>query len=891
MNFLNSKKSVISMAILALAAIILVFCANLYFDYNAYKEIGENFLEVFFTNLKVKIIFQVLSFALVLLISYISVFVLMKNLTKVDSSFDFLNKKYIIIIGALVLSGIVSSIMQIALHEKFLLFANSTYTGVSDPIFNKDIGYYLFKRPFYESMLDSLSGITTVLFIGVLILYLFLYARLGIVGIGNILSDKRIVAHNLINLLIMVLVKVFKYGINAQNMLYEANASFTGAGYTSVNIWQVYYKVAPFILVIAAILGCFFFIKKRTRLAIAGALIYPATFIVFSVVSLLTQTFYVKPSEVTVESPYIENNIKFTRQAYNISSVKSEIFPISYDLTKEDLVNERSTVSNTRIIDYPSTLKQINQIQSIRNYYTFNDLDIVKYDVSGIPTAVAMAPREFNTENIVDTTKSFINERLRFTHGYGIAAVSVNSVTKEGQPEFFVKDIPSGSSVRELNITQPRIYFGEMDNDYVIANSKYKELDYSTGDTDVEYSYTGKAGIRMTPLNKLLYSVYLRDFQLLISNYVDSESRLLLNKNVLSRVKAVAPFLTVDNDPYILVDDDGGIKWIVNCYTTSEFYPYSKVSSFMGEKVNYIRESVKAVVDAYNGDVKFYITDENDPIAESYKKIYPSFFEEGTLPDDLREHLQYPEAMFKVQTSVFKRFHTTNPEIFYNKTDLWDYAKEKYQGEELYVNPYYSIMTTFKKEGSLVLMIPYTMSGKQNLVSWLAVNCDKDGYGDMVLYTFPKGENIYGTLQVENKIDNDPEISREMTLWGQGGSTVIRGNMLTIPVKNSLLYIEPVYISSGTQSSLPELKRVIVAYRDTIVMEETLEKGLYKLFDYKAETPPAQTDSSNNKENDKPENPKLVEIYDRLKGAMQKGDFETFGNTLSELEKEIDKLR
>ena len=889
MRTLNPK-NLITIGIIAVLVLIITIGTGIYFDYNAYKEIGENFLEVFFTNLKVKITFQTLSFLIVFVISYVSIFFLKKNLLKIDSTFDFLSKKYTVIVIALIFSSVVSSIIQITMHEKYLLFASPTFTGTSDPVFNKDIGYFLFLRPFYEALFDTLSGIFAILFIGILILYVFLYARLGINEVGNILNEKNIMIHNIINLFSYVLVKVATYGISAEEMLYDTSASFTGAGFTNVTIWKLYYSVIPFVLVLAVVFSVILFLKKRRKLAVFSLLLYPATYIVFSLVAMATQTFYVKPSEVTVESPYISNNISYTREAYNLTKVKNDVFPISYTLSNEDLKEEHSTITNTRIIDYPSTLKAINQVQSIRNYYNFNDLDIVMYDIDGYPTAVGLAAREFNSENIADTTKSFINERLRFTHGYGVAAVRVNTVTSEGQPEFLVKNIPTESYAKELEIKEPRIYYGEMNNDYVIANSKYKELDYSLGDSDVEYSYTGSSGIKMTPFNKVLYSLYLRDFQLLISNYVDSDSRLLINKNVLERVKTVAPFLTVDSDPYIVIDENGRVKWVVNCYTVSENYPYSYKTTFMGERINYIRESAKAVIDAYSGEVKFYITDKSDPIIASYNRIYPSFFEKEDMPEGISSHLQYPEAMFKIQTNVYKRYHTDNPEIFYNKTDIWDIAKEKYQGEEQYVSPYYSIMTTFKEEGSLVLMIPYTMSGKQNLVGWIAVNCDKDGYGDMILYTFPKGENIYGTLQIENKIDNDPEISREMTLWGQGGSTVIRGNMLTIPVKNSLLYIEPVYISSGTQSSLPELKRVIVAYSDNIVMEETLEKALYKLFNYEMGKPEINLPEYSETVTEE-KNPQIVELYDKLKDSMQKGDWKTFGENFSKLEEEINKLR
>ncbi|MBE7021066.1 MAG: UPF0182 family protein [Ruminococcaceae bacterium] len=892
MKFKPNK--LITFTVIAVVLIVLIAGITIYFDYNAYKEIGENFLQVFFTNLKVKLIFQAMSFITVFLVSYISVLAIIKNLKKIDSTYDGLDKKSVIVIGALILSWISGSILQITLHEKYLLFANPTLSDLTDPVFNKNIGYYLFTRPFYDGLISGLSGIFGVLFVSVLVIYIFLYARLGIVGVGNVFGEKRIMTHNIINLILFLTVKFISYGVNAQNMLYETNASFTGAGYTSVMIWKVYYQVIPYVLIAASALFVILFLCKKRKLAIVGISLYPLTYIGFLLVSMFTQTFVVNPSEVTMESPYIAYNIKATNDAYGINSIKTEVFPISYDLNREDLEKEHETVSNTRIIDYPSTLKAINQVQSIRNYYQFYDLDIVKYNINGRPTAVGLAPREFNVDNIADSSKSFINERLKFTHGYGLAAVSVNSVTGEGQPEFLVKDIPAESVYEELKISEPRIYFGEGDKDYVIAGSKYKELDYSLGDDDVEYSYTGKAGIKMTPLNQVLYSLYLGDFQLLISGYVDTESKLLINRNVLDRVKKVAPFLTVDNDPYTVIDGEGRIKWIVNCYTTSEYYPYSQPNIFRGNKVNYVRESVKATVDAYDGEVKFYITDETDLIAKSYKKIYPDFFEEGKMPEDISEHLQYPEAMFNLQSSVLKRYHTANPEIFYNKTDMWDFAKEKYQGEEQYVSPYYSITTTFKNEGGLVLMIPYTMYGKQNLVGWLAVNCDKDGYGDMILYTFPKGESIYGTLQFENKIDNDPEISREMTLWGQGGSTVIRGNMLTIPVKNSLLYIEPVYISSGGQNSMPELKRVIVGYKDSIVMEPSLEAALYKLFDYTAvEDNKLPTEDFDEEPAPAPEakNPEIVKAYDSFKDAMSKGDWNGMGTALEELEIEINKLR
>ncbi len=898
MNFKNSALKTTVISIIAVIAVLGILTLSFYFDINAYREIGENFLEVFFTNFQAKLIAQAVSFIIVFAIIYISIIIIKNNLIKVDSLYEFMDRKGRIFIISVILSMLASGIIQSTVYERLLLFLSPTFLNSGDPIFFKDIGYYLFQRPFLSSLIDSVQSVLLIVFLGVFVVYMFLYARLGITKVTDIFKIKSIAIHNIVNLTLIIIAKILSFGIKAEEMLYSASGSFVGAGYTDISIWKLYYTIMPYILIAILFLAIIFMYNGKIKLGIGSVLIYPVVYAVFLTVSLFTDTFVVKPQEVTIEAPYIANSIKYTKNAYNINNVENKIYDISYDLNKDTLEKERNVLSNTRIIDYESTVKAINQVQGIRNYYKFNDIDIVKYDFNGVPTAVAMAPREFNKENIDETAKTFINEKLRFTHGFGITATLVNSVTSEGLPNFIIKDIPPQSSEKSLKVTQPRIYYGELNDDYVIVNSNYKELDYSEGDQDVEYSYTGKSGIKMNLLNKLLYSFHYGDFQLLISKFVDSDSSLLINRNVVDRVKKVAPFLSVDDDPYILVDDEGRVKWIVNCYTTSSYYPYSQPIVLYGEYINYIRESVKAVVDAYDGTVKFYITDETDPVAQSYKKVYPSFFEEGTLPKDLITHIQYPETMFTVQAEILKRYHTENPEIFYNKTDMWDFAKEKYENEDKYVKPYYSIMSLFGDKEELVLMIPYTMVNKQNLVAWMAVSCDEEHYGKKLLYTFPKGQSVYGIMQVENKIDNDPDISREMTLWGQGGSSVIRGNMLAIPVGNSIIYVEPVYISSGNQTSLPELKRIILAYNDKIVMEETFEKALYKMFDFKLTPSVELTEPVNPEVVPEPEiTPELapdssvIELFDSIKKSMAEGNWEAFGKNFSLLEQEINKMR
>ncbi|MBU5449875.1 UPF0182 family protein [Acetivibrio sp. MSJd-27] len=897
--------------IIFLAAIILIgllVAVNIYFTYIQYKEIGENYTQVYLTNLQAKLIAQAVSFLFVFLIFLVSLLFVRKNLLKLDDTFGFLRSNLLIFIFTFLLSLIASSIIQSTVYERLLQFLNPTMMSQGDPIFNKDIGYYLFQRPFLISLCDSCFALMIFITVAVLIAYIILYAKLGLLNISEIFKVRGIVIHNVVNIAVLILIKAISYTFKAESILYSESGAVYGAGYTDITVWMNYYRIIPFLLLTIVLLTMIFLYRGKYKWSIGTILVYPVTYLAFFVFSLGLQTFYVKPEEVNREAPYIANTINLTRQAYGLDNIEQKEFNIQYNLTANDLEANKTTLSNIRIIDYPSTLKAVNQLQGIRNYYSFNDIDIVKYDIEGKPAAIALAPREFNKEKLDTTTTNFINERLRFTHGFGAVGIPVNQVTKEGQPAFFIKDIPPQSTQGFPEITQPRVYFGESTNDYVVVNSGYKELDYSQGQEDAEFSYDGQAGISMNLFNKVLFSVYNTDFQMLISSFIDENSKILINRNVLERVSKVAPFLEVDNDPYMVINEEGKLKWVVNCYTTSSEFPYSQPVSFNGRPINYIRDSVKAVVDAYDGTVDFYITDPNDPIVQTYKKIYPRFFNENPLPADIASHLQYPEKMFKVQSTVFKKYHTTNTDTFYNRTDVWEYCKEKVQGEAKPVEPYYSLMPLFGEKEELILMIPYTLSNKDNLVAWLAVSCDAQNYGKMALYTFPKGENVYGTMQIANRIDSDPNISKEMTLWSQGGSSVTRGNMLVVPVKNSLLYVQPVYISSSNDSSIPELKRVIVAYGDKIVMEATLEDCLMKLFNYKLEsdlqgeasTAPSVVEPPESGQENPTVTPavvpneseqKVVELYDRMKAALSKSDWTEFGRSMEELEKEINKLR
>lgn len=893
-----AKISIIVILVLAVFIMMAIPAFNLYLEYSQIKETGARFTQVFWINMRAKLIVSFVSFLIVFAVLYISFSSVKMTMMKIDSDYNFLKKRYLIFLISLFFSFIISNIFQFAVAEKMLFFLNPSFVNIGDPLFFKDIGYYFFQRPFLTALFDSLLYLSVIITVIVFLSYALLSGRLGLSAIKEVMKSKGIVFHNLINIGFVVLIKTISYIFKAEEILYSSNSGFFGAGFTDVSVMKLYFSIIPWILVLISAAAVILIKNNKIKYGLISLAVYPLTYIVFLVAGLFVQTFVVNPQEVAIESPYLSNNIRYTRMAYNINDVDKKEYEISYS-SDEKVVNEASeTLSDIRIIDFSSTRKAVNQLQGIRNYYDFSDIDIVKYNINGKESAVALGAREINLSNLPSGSKTFLNEKMRFTHGYGIVALKINEVTKEGQPSFIVKDIPPVSYEGFPEITQPRIYFGEAVKGYSIVNSGYKELDYSMGETDNEFSYDGKAGIKMNFLNRLVYSIHCKDFKLLISGLITKDSRLLINKNVSERVRIAAPFLTVSDDPYILADKEGDLKWIVDCFTTSSLYPYSQPVEFKGNKVNYIRNSVKAVVDAYDGTLQFYITDETDPLVQTYKRIYPGFFEETSFPEDLKEHIVYPEELFKIQAEIFKRYHVSDAGVFYNNTDSWDIAREKYQNESKYLDPYYSYIKTENGNRKMILMLPYTMTGKDNLVAWLGVDNDF-GSNKMVLYTFPKGENVYGTMQIENRIDNDPAISKELTLWNQGGSNVIRGNMLVIPVGNSLMYAEPIYISSGESSSIPELKRIILSYGEKIVMAENMNKALEMMFDNPGSSyepaPPSETPEEQEEIQpslpEEDETKRIVELFDKSKEAMKQGDWQSFGNNYAELEKEIDKLR
>ena len=502
-------------------------------------------------------------------------------------------------------------------------------------------------------------------------------------------------------------------------------------------------------------------------------------------------------------------------------------FDVDYNLSGKDIEKNDATIKNIRLWDHSPLLRTYSQLQQIRTYYKFADVDNDRYTINGEYMQVMLAPRELSYNDL--PSKNWINERLIFTHGNGITLGPVSRISREGLPEFLIKDIPPVSQV-DLKVTRPEIYYGELSNNYVIVKTKIPEFSYPTSEGNVYTTYEGSGGVRLDSLFKrALFSVKFKTEKILLSSDISGESKILYYRNILDRVRAVAPFLLFDQDPYLIVTKDGRLVWMADAYTVSSRMPYSKP---IERRINYIRNSVKVVIDAYNGSMGFYVSDPSDILIKVYSKIFPDVFKSlKEMPEELRQHIRYPHRLLQIQASMFAAYHMTDPKVFYNKENLWEVPAFG----EILMEPYYTIMKLpGEKKEEYILLLPYTPAKRDNLAAWLAARCDEPDYGKLLIYTFPRDRLIFGPKQVDARINQDSYISQQLTLWNQRGSEVIRGSLLVIPIERSLLYVQPLYLAASDKVGLPELRRVIVAYENDVVMEENLELALQRLFGAKA---------------------------------------------------------
>ncbi|MDD4169976.1 MAG: UPF0182 family protein, partial [Desulfotomaculaceae bacterium] len=633
------------------------------------------------------------------------------------------------------------------------------------------------------------------------------------------------------------------------------------------------------------------FLRRFKLVAYSIGFLILASVLLGGILPVFVQRFIVAPNEISMETPYLARNIEYTRNAYNLDKIEKRSFPAGKVLSLEDIQANQDTITNIRLWDWEPLQQTYSQLQEIRLYYQFKEIDIDRYVIDGRYRQVMLAARELNQDHLSSQAKTWINQRLIYTHGYGVAMSPVNEHTTEGFPTFFLKDIPPVSTT-DIEVTRPEIYYGEVTDNYVIVNTKTKEFDYPLGDDNAYTTYEGDGGVSLAGfLRRVMFAFSVGDYKLLLAKDIDNSSKILYYRNIDQRVHKIAPFLDYDNDPYLVLSE-GKLYWMWDAYTTTDKYPYSEPYNRIN---NYIRNSVKIVVDAYTGDVDFYISDIEDPLVMTYSKIFPGMFKSlEEMPDDLRHHIRYPLDYFTIQANMYAVYHMEDPQIFYNKEDKWNIPRDTFNVEQKMMEPYYTIIKLpGENKPEFVSILPFTPQNKNNMIAWMAARSDGEQYGNLLTYSFPKQELVYGPSNIEARINQDTTISQQVSLWDQRGSRVIRGNLLAIPIKDALLYVVPLYLQSE-QSKMPELRRVIVAHGDMVVMEPTLGIALEKIFgkggDVQRPIEPAE-------QTDQPPPSSMAELaqkanqlYDEAQDKLKAGDWSGYGETLSRLKQTLSEL-
>lgn len=913
-------------AIIGIAAILLIFSffgttINFLVDLSWFKEVGytDTFIKMMFSKLVVGIP--------IFILSYVFLTIYLNRLKKkyfetVDTVLDETHEKLsnrIKNIAVIIISILFAFSISTVFWMDILKFANSTKFGVEDPIFNKDISFYVFKLPLINNMFVVLLNAMVSL---VIITVVYLAVLLGqnppvgqeYNGTADNIRDmypglKTQESRNkLIDLGLSIILKIgviffivlaLKNILSTYQLLYSSRGAIFGAGYTDVKITLWVYRakaLVSFIVAIVLLLGKKSIDKKKLALGGISALVIAT--LIGTGAEMAVQSFIVTPDELAKERPYIENTIKYTNMAYGLDNVEIRDYPVSQNLTVDDIIKNKETISNISLNDYRPTKEAFTQLQGLRGYYSFNDVDIDRYVLDGKLTQVFLSIREIDKTKLESNAQTWINTKLKYTHGYGAAVAPVNQLNPSGQPNMIVKDVPVVSVEPELELKKPQVYFGELTNDYVIVNTSELEFDYPKGESNEMTTYDGQAGIKLNFMNRLMFAIKERDMKLLIASGINSDSKVLINRNVKARVKKIAPFITFDENPYAIIEN-GKIYYIIDGYTNTEYYPYSEPINNQS-RVNYVRNSVKAVVDAYDGTVSFYMADTEDPIIKTYSKIFPGLLQPmKEMPEFIKKHVRYPQFIFDIQAKMYATYHMKNPDVFYNREDKWDIPIETYGGEAVQMESlYFTFKLPGEKEAEFVLSVPYTPKQRQNMTAFMVARNDGEDYGKIVLYRFPKDKTIIGPQQMEAKINNNDIISKDLSLWDSRGSQVIRGHILTIPIESSILYVEPLYIRAESENAIPEVKRIIVGYKDQVVMEESLDKALEKIFGRAENTDEALAGSvvdengnpvelTGDSQGGEPSNNNTItyanQLFEEAQAALKKG-------SLSEYEAKINQL-
>lgn len=773
-----------------------------------------------------------------------------------NQPFQFSPAKFIRPLGWIV-SALFGLIYGFNLKEhwrQFALFSNQPASSTYDPIFGKSLSFYLFSLPFYDVLSSWLFGVTFIILCAALA-----YSLLGLPQ--TVLkptvrwSSGAAFRGVCCALALFLLVLSWRTYLSRFPFLWEDHPTFSGVTYTEAHYTLPALMIVSIVLVVAAIILLIngFAVRRFSLLLVAIALPVATYVVAVVLIPSYIQSFIVKPNEIDRETPYITYNLEWTRKGFGLDQIELRDFEAENSVAALDLPNNRESLDNIRLWDWRALQDTLRQIQAIRTYYDFPDVDVDRYSVGGQTRQMMIAPRELNDAKL-PSLSNWVNERLVYTHGYGVTMNSANGFTPEGLPQFVLSNMPVEATAPELKVTRPEIYFGELTDRYVYVKTQQSEFDYPQGDENASFAttvYQGTGGIRIgNRFRRMLLAWALGDLSKLpFSNAITSDSRVLINRNIREIVNGVAPFLTYDKDAYIVVAKDGRLFWIIDAFTESDYFPYSRHHDVAGNSVNYIRNSVKVVIDAYNGTASFYVFDNADPIIAAYSRIFPNLFHDASqMPADLRAHVRYPETLVRSQGEVYGLYHTQNPKIFFQREDVWNVAQHitiddqgKKKSEP--IDPYYVLMQLpgEQQKNEFVFILPFTPASRNNMIGWMAGRSDGEHYGKLLVYNFPKSRLIDGPVQIEARIDQDAQLSSQFTLWNQQGSQVIRGHLLVIPMGRSLMFVEPVYLQAQ-RSPMPELRLVVLATQEKLGYGQTFGEAMNSLFGEaaRATAPPAQ---------------------------------------------------
>ncbi len=765
--------------------------------------------------------------------------------------------------------------------------------GVTDPVFGHDVAYYVFTVPVVTGIIRFLIALAVISLAMTIAVYV-LRRDIGMFGRHLSVEPRARLHVALLIVKLFVLTALRVQFVRLPGLLQSTTGPLVGASYADLHGSLIGLRLVALAALAGALIVAWG--ARGARLGrsvlIAAGLYFGVSMLAVGVYPSFVHRFVVAPNELDKETPQLEKHIEFTRRAWGLDSVITRDLTGEARLTEQDIRNNGPTIDNIRLWDRDPLLQTFGQLQEIRTYYDFLSVDDDRYWIDGHYRQVMLSPRELNSTSL--PTRTFINERLTFTHGMGLTLGPVNQVTSEGLPVLFIKDLPPASSV-SIEVTRPEIYYGEITDSWVFANTGQREFNYPSGDENVYANYEGEGGVKVgSYARRLLFAAYFRSMKVLLSTDITSESRAMYFRNIRDRARKVLPFLVFDGDPYMVIDDSGRLKWILDAYTSAKRYPYAQP---LRGGINYMRNSVKVVIDAYDGKVTAYMADPDDPLILTLANVFPGIFEPmDAMPADLRAHIRYPELLFLIQSDLYATYHMKEAELFYHREDQWQKPVLSQEGTTRDPFLRHIIMRLpGEKEAEFIFMVPFTPRGKDNLASWMVARNDGAHYGQLVVYRLPKQSLVFGPTQIVNRINQDTEISRQISLWDQRGSQVIRGHLLVIPIEESLIYVQPIYLRAEG-GRIPELKRVVVAYQNRVAMEETLEEGLSRLFggDFQAETSAPEAEPSGvapaNGGNTSELARQAREIYQRAVAAQREGDWARYGQELKRLDETLRQL-